>query len=71
MPHSNSQVLAAIIHSIEQDQETREEIKRSLDSHDKNLFAQMILNVLTRLQRTSTDIKELIDAAYEWFRNRL
>ena len=71
MPRSDSQILAEIEYEAEQDRRVREDIKKAIESHDRNFFEQVILNVLTRLHRTVTDIGGFIDTAYALFRNQL
>jgi len=71
MPNDDSQVLAAVDYTAQQDRRIRDDIKKAIDSHDRDFFEQVVLNVLARLHRTVKDVTRFMDSAYEWFRSRL
>lgn len=71
MTYDDSQVLAAIERAAEEDERIRDDIKRAIDSYDRAFFAQVVFNVLDRLNHAVSDVGRFIDSAYNWFRSRL
>ncbi len=71
MDRSDSQALAAIYSAIQQDVQVREDIRRSLESHDRAFLALVVGRVVSRLRLSVPDMGELVERAYERFRDRL
>jgi hypothetical protein len=65
----DEQAKEAIRYAIEQDQQIREDIKRTLEYHDRTFFEQVVSRVIDRLCLSIPDRRGFIDTAYEWFKS--
>ena len=70
MTYDDSQILAAIDRAAQEDERIRDDIKKAIESYDRDFFAQVVINVLNSMQRAVNNVGRFIDTAYEWFRNR-
>lgn len=68
MNRKDERALAAIRYTIEQDIQVREDIKRSLEYHDRVFFAQVVYRVVDRLQLSVVDMRGFVEGAYERFK---
>ncbi len=71
MTYDDSQVLAEVNYASINDRRIKDDLKKAIDSRDRDFLAQVVARVLRGLNRTVSDFRRFVDTAYTWFKTTM